>query len=147
MKKPKQEVATEIVETYLLSRLGHPNVKVNPLYFATVRGVQFAVGYFASDEEARAAADANLADYLTRLDPKPAYRVEEIGTVTVDTGTLVILDPCRIGRIAATQDHDDLIGSPLYPHRYIEPGDRLDDTRLSRQILDPAVPAKENPQE
>lgn len=89
--------------------------------------------------------DANLADRLTRLEPKPAYRVEEIGTVTVDTGTIVILDPCRIARIAATQDHDNLIGSPLYPKWAIEPGDRLDDGKLVRQIVDPPVPAKEIP--
>ena len=93
----------------------------------------------------KTASDANLADYLTRLETKPAYRVEEIGTVTVDTGTIVILDPCRIARIAATQDHDNLIGSPLYPDCSIKPGSRVDDVTLARQILDPPTPAKENP--
>jgi hypothetical protein len=123
----------------------------NPLidfYFAKIRGVLFAVGRFATVEEARAAAGANLADYLTRLDPKPAYRVEEIGTVTVDTGTIVILDPCRIGSIGATQDHDNLIGSPLYPdNNLLTPNKRVDETMLSREILDPATPGRENPKE
>jgi hypothetical protein len=95
----------------------------------------------------KTASDANLADYLTRLAPKPAYRVEEIGTVTVDTGTIVILDPCRIARIAEKQDHDNLIGSPLYPDCSIKPGSRVDDVTLARQILDPSTPAKENPKE
>ena len=84
-------------------------------------------------------------DYLTRLEPTPAYRVEEIGTVTVDTGTILILDPCRIESIAATQDHDNLIGSPLYPDHSIKPGCWVDDVTLARQILDPPTPAKENP--
>jgi hypothetical protein len=95
--------------------------------------------------EQEIAPDANLADYLTRLAPKPAYRVEEIGTVTVDTGTIVILDPCRIARIAEKQDHDNLIGSPLYPDRSTKPGWRVDDITLARQILAPPTPAKENP--
>jgi hypothetical protein len=145
MNKHKRETTTEIAETYTLSRVGEPDGEFKALYIARVRGVEFAVGCFATVEEAVAAADANLADYLTRLEPKPAYRVEEIGTVTVDTGTIVILDPCRIGRIAATQDHDNLIGSPLYPDRSIKPGWRVDDVTLARQILDPPSPAKENP--
>lgn len=147
MNKRKQETTTEVAKPYTLSRIGEHDGKFKPLYIATVRDVEFAVGYFASDEEARAAADANLADYLTRLDPKPAYRVEEIGTVTVDTGAIVILDPCRIGRLAATQDHDNLPFSPLYPDDGLTPNRRVDDTVVSRQILDPAVPAKNNPKE
>src|SRR5271163_1277979 len=105
MNKRKQQTTTEVAKPYTLSQFVGPDGELDPFYIATVRGVQFVLGYFATVEEARAAADANLADYLTRLEPKPAYRVEEIGTVTVDTGTIVILDPCRIGRIAATQDH------------------------------------------
>jgi hypothetical protein len=147
MKKLKQEPATVIPETYTLSHFGEPHDEVKPLYIAKVRGVEFAVGQFATVEKAVAAANANLADYMTRLEPKPAYRVEEIGTVTVDTGNIVILDPCRIGSIAATQDHDNLNNSPLYPERAIEPGDRLDDGKLVRQIVDPPVPARENPKE
>lgn len=147
MNKHKQGTTTEVAKPYTLSRVGEPDGEFKPLYIATVRGVEFAVGYFATVEEAVAAADANLADYLTRLEPKPAYRVEEIGTVTVDTGTIVILDPCRIGSIAATQDHDNLIGSPLYPDRSIKPGQRLDEGKLARQIFDPPVPTKENPKE
>lgn len=112
---------------------------------ARVRGVKFAVGYFATRDQAVAAVEANFADYLARLEPKPAYRVENLGTVSVDTATIVILDPCRIGRIAATQDHDDVIGSPLYPDYSIKPGSRVDDVTLARQILDPPTPAKENP--
>jgi hypothetical protein len=146
MNKRKQETTTEVAKPYTLSHFEDPDDEFDRFYIATVGGVQFAVGRFATVEEARAAADANLADYLTRLEPKPAYRVEEIGTLTVDTGTIVILDPCRIGSIAATQDHD-LIDSPLYPKRAIEPGDRLDDGKLVRQIVDPPVPAKENPKE
>ncbi len=137
----------EIVEPYILSRVGQPSEKFKPLYVATVLGVQFVVGYFGTDEEARAAADANLADYLTRLDSKPAYRVEELGTVSVDTGTIVILDPCRIGNLAATQDHDNLLRSPLYPDNAMTPNRRIDDPVLSRQILDAPVPAKENAKE
>lgn len=147
MNKRTQKTTTEVAKSYTLSRVGEPDGKFKPLYIATVRGAEFAVGYFATVEEARAAADAHLADYMTRLEPKPAYRVEEIGTVTVDTGTIILLDPCRIGRIAATQDHDNLLGSPLYPDRSIKPGDRLDDDKSARQILDPEVPAKENPKE
>jgi hypothetical protein len=94
--------------------------------------------------EQQTAPDANLAD-LTRLEPKPEYRVEVLGTVTVDTGTIVILDPCRIESIAAMQDHDNLIGSPLYPVCSIKPGWRVDYVTLTRQILDPPTPAKENP--
>lgn len=131
----------------MLSHFEDPDDEFDRFYIATVGGVQFAVGRFATVEEARAAADANLADYLTRLEPKPAYRVEEIGTLTVDTGTIVILDPCRIGSIAATQDHDNLLGSALYPDNALTPNRRLDDTVLSRQILDPAVPARDNPKE
>ena len=74
-------------------------------------------------------------------------RVTKIGTVSVDTGTIVILDPCRIGRIAATEDHDDLLGSPLYPENGIKPGQRMDDSALARQVVDPPLPAKENPKE
>jgi hypothetical protein len=48
------------------------------LFVAIVRGVQFAVGFFAAVAEAKAAADANLTDYLTRLELNPAYRAEEI---------------------------------------------------------------------
>jgi hypothetical protein len=147
MNDHKQGTTTEVAKPYTLSRIGEPDGEFKPLYIATVRGVQFAVGYFATVEDAKAAADANLADYLTRLDPKPVYRVKKIGTVTVDTGAVVILDPCRIGSVAATQDHDDLIGSPLYPESSIEPGQRVDDVTLSRQIFDPPVPAKENPKE
>ena len=147
MNKHKQGTTTEVAESNTLSRIGEPDGEFKPLYIATVRGVQFAVGYFATVDEAVAAADANLADYMTRLEPKPAYRVEKIGTVTVDTGNIVILDPCRIGRIAATQDHDDLIDSPLYPDNGIEAGQRVDDVKLVRQIVDPPVPAKENPKE
>ncbi len=148
MNKPKQKRTTEITETYTLTRLAEPDGTLIDFYFAKIRGVLFAVGRFATVEEARAAADANLADYLTRLDPKPAYRVEEIGTVTVDTGTIVILDPCRIGSIGATQDHDNLIGSPLYPdNNLLTPNKRIDETVLSRQILDPETPGKENPKE
>jgi hypothetical protein len=146
MNKRKQKTTTEVAGTYTLSRVGQPDGEFKPLYIAKVRGVEFAVGYFATDEEA-VAADANLADYLSRLAPKPAYRVEKIGTITVDTGTIVILDPCRIGRIAATQDHDDLIGSPLYPDDGLTPNRRVDDKVLSRQIWDPPIPAKENPKE
>lgn len=145
MKKLKQELATVIPETYTLSHFGEPHDEFKPLYIAKVRGVEFAVGQFATVEEAVAAVETNFAHYLTRLEPKPAYRVEEIGTVTVDTGTIVILDPCRIGSIAATQDHDNLIGSPLYPDRSMKPGWRVDDVTLARQILDPPIPAKENP--
>jgi hypothetical protein len=147
MNKRKQETTTEVAKPYTLSHFEDPDDEFDRFYIATVGGVQFAVGRFATVEEAKAAADANLADYLTRLNPKPAYRVEEIGTVTVDTGTIVILDPGRIGRIAAMQDHDNLIGSPLYPDRSIKPGDRLDDDKLARQILDPETPGKENPKE
>jgi len=148
MKKRKQKASTGRIESYILSRVGEPNNgKFNPLYLATVRGVQFAVGQFATVEEAVAVADANLADYLTRIDPKPAYRVEEIGTVTVDTGTIIILDPARIGDIAATQNHDNLVSSPLYPDGSLKPGQRVDENPLARQILDPEVPAKENPKE
>ena len=146
MNKRKQGTTTEVAEMYRLSRF-EPAGEFDPFYVATVRGVQFAIGQFATIEEARAAADASLADYLTRLDPKPSYRVEEIGTVTVDTGTIVILDPCRIGSIAATQDHDDLVRSPLYPDNGLKPGDRLDENKVVRQILDPAVPAKDHPKE
>lgn len=102
---------SSFAKTYTPSRLERPGVDVKPGYIATVEGVDFVVGCFATVEEA-VAADENLADYLTRLEPRPPYPVEEIGTVTVDTGTIVILDPCRIARIAATQDHDNLIGSP-----------------------------------
>ena len=137
MKKLKQEPATVIPETYTLSHFGEPHDEVKPLYIAKVRGVEFAVGQFATVEEAVAVANANLADYLTQIQPKPAYRVEEIGTVTVDTGTIVILDPCRIGSIGATQDHDNLIDSPLYPKRAIEPGDRLDDYSGPRNLDHP----------
>ena len=148
MKKPKQKRTTEITETYTLTRLAEPDGTLIDFYFAKIRGVLFVVGRFATIEEARAAADANLADYLTRLDPKPAYRVEEIGTVTVHTGTIVILDPCRIGSIGATQDHDNLIGSPLYPdNNLLTPNKRIDEAVLSRQILDPETPGKENPKE
>jgi hypothetical protein len=136
MNKRKQKSAAEIAKTYTLSRIERPGVDVKPGYIATVGGVDFVVGCFATVEEAVAAADANLADYLTRLEPKPAYRVQEIGTVTVDTGTIVILDPCRIESIAATQDHDNLIGSPLYPDRSIKPGWRVDDVTEARQILE-----------
>ena len=144
MNKRKQKTTTEVADTYTLSQFQTLDGELVPFYVATVRGVEFAVGSFATVEDAKAAADANLADYLSRLEPKPAYRVEEIGTVTVDTGTIVILDPCRIGRIAATQDHDDLVSSPLYPDG-LKPGDRLYENKLARQILDPAVPAKDNP--
>jgi hypothetical protein len=147
MNKRKQKTTTEVANTYTLSRVGKPDGEFKPLYIATVRGVQFAVGYFATVEEAVAAANANLADYLTRLEPKPAYRVEKIGTITVDTGTIVILDPCRIGRIAATQDHDNLPFSPLYPDDGLTPNRRVDDKVLSRQIWDPPIPGKENPKE
>jgi integrase len=143
MKKPKQTTATEITETYTLSRVGKPDGEFNPLYIATVRGVEFAVGYFATRDQAVAAVEANFADYLTRLEPKPAYRVEKIG----DTGTIVILDPCRIGRIAATQEHDNLPFSPLYPDDALTPNRRVDDKVLSRQIWDPPIPGKENPKE
>jgi len=145
MNKRKRGTTTEVAETYTLSHFGDPGDGFDPFYVATVRDVHFAVGQFATIEEARATADANLADYLTRLEPKPAYRVEEIGTVTVDTGTIIILDPCRIGPIAATQDDDDLVRSPLNPDDGLKPGDRLDENKLARQILDPAVPAKDNP--
>jgi len=147
MNKRNQKTTNEIAKTYTLSRVGEPDGEFKPLYIAKVQGVEFAVGQFATVEEAKAAVEANFADYLNRLEPKPAYRVEEIGTITVDTGTIVILDPCRIGRIAATQDHDDLIGSPLYPHSSIKPGQRVDDVTLAREIFDPPVPAKENPKE
>jgi hypothetical protein len=145
MNKRKQETTTEVAKPYTLSYFEDPDGEFDRFYVATVRGVQFAVGRFATVEDAKAAADANLADYLTRLEPKPAYRVEEIGTVTVDTGKIIILDPCRIGRIAATQDDDDLVSSPLNPDDGLKPGDRLDDNKLARQIVDPPVPAKENP--
>jgi hypothetical protein len=59
------------------------------------------------------------------------YRVEEIGTVTVDSGNIVILDPCRIKRIAANPS--------------IKPVWRAEDVTLARQIIDPPTPAKENP--
>jgi hypothetical protein len=146
MNKRKQETTTEIAETYTLSHFEDPGDEFDRFYVATVRGVQFAVGSFATVEEDRAAADANLADYLTRLEPKPAYRVEEIGTVTVDTGTIVILDPCRIGRIAATQDHDNLVRFSLYPDQRLEPRDRLDENKLVRQILDPPGTCKRQPE-
>lgn len=144
-KQSKQETETGITGSYTLSRVGDPDGKFNPWYIATICGVEFVVGQFATREQAVAATNANLTHYLSRLEPKPAYRVEEVGTVTVDTGTIIILDPCRIGRIAATQNDDDLLGSPLYPRNFLEPANRLDDVNLARQILDPAFPAKENP--
>ena len=145
MNKEKQETTTEVAETYTLYRPGEPDDGSKRLYIATIRGVNFIVGYFATYAEASAAVEANLTEYIARLEPKPAYRVEQIGTVTVDTGTILILDPCRIGRIAATQDDYDLLSSPLYPNEALQPGDRLDDVKSARQILDPHVPAKENP--
>jgi hypothetical protein len=81
MNKRKQGTTTEVAKPYTLSRFQNPDGEFDPFYIATVRGVQFAVGRFATVEEARAAADANLADYLTRIEPKPAYRVEGIGTL------------------------------------------------------------------
>ncbi len=137
--KPKQEI------TYSLGRIGNHGEGYNPFYVATVEGVKFGIGYFATVEEAIAAAEANMADYLTRLDPRPVYRVEELGTVTVDTGTIMILDPCRIGRLAATQKDGNLVDSPLYPDDSLKPNRRMDEAVLARQILDPEVPRKENP--
>lgn len=147
MNKRKQKTTTEVFENYTLSRVGGPDGEFKHLYTATVRGVKFAVGYFATVDEAAAAADANLTDYVTQLETKPAYRVESLGTVSVDTGTIVILDPCRIGRIAATQDPYNIVDSPLYPERSIELGCCGDKQRLVRQIIDPPVPGKENPKE
>ena len=147
MNKRKQKTTTEIFENYTLSRVGEPYGEFKHLYIATVRGVKYAVGYFAAVDEAAAAADANLTDYVTQLETKRAYCVENLGTVSVDTGTIVILDPCHIGRIAATQDPYNLVGSPLYPERSIELGRYGDKERLVRQIIDPPVPGKENPKE
>jgi hypothetical protein len=59
----------------------------------------------------------------------------------------VILDPCRLGCIAATQDHNNLPFFPLYPDDALTPNRRVDDTVLSRQIWDPPIPRKENPKE
>ena len=34
-----------------------------------------------------------------KTESKPAYRVEKIGTVAIDTGHVVIVDPCRVGEV------------------------------------------------
>jgi hypothetical protein len=124
-----------------ITRLNHPH-DGKLWYFCEVGGVKFNVGEFATLEEADAAIEANLPNYLTRLAPKPPYRVEKLGTVTIDTGTLMLLDPCRINALAATQDRDGFLDSPLYPDDYLRPNTRADDSVLSKQILDPATPAK-----
>lgn len=118
-------------------------------YIGEVNGVDFALGNFTNSEEARNAANANLGKYLDRIaNPIPIYRVEKIGTVSVDVGTIVILDPCRINSLAATQDPDDMMSSPLMPDISVEPGQMLGgngvsgDTNLTKQLLDPEQPPK-----
>jgi hypothetical protein len=34
-----------------------------------------------------------------KTETKPAYRVEKIGTVAIDTGHVVIVDPCRVDEV------------------------------------------------
>lgn len=77
----------------------------------------------------------------------PVYQFKKIGTVSVDVGTILIADPCRINSIAATQNPDDMVDSPLMPR-----GTSFDTKtgectveELGREIVDPATPAKPNP--
>ena len=44
-----------------------------------------------------------------KTETKPAYRVEKIGTVAIDTGHVVILDPCRVDEVL------DRFNEPLKP--------------------------------
>lgn len=72
MNKRKQKTTAEVAKTYTLSRVGEPDGEFKPLYIAKVRGVEFAVGQFATVEEAVAAVNANFAEYLTTADCTPA---------------------------------------------------------------------------
>src|SRR6266705_2347646 len=104
---------TETV-TYTLVCLGEPEDKFKPSYIAKVKGKDFLVGQFDTAEDAHNAVKTYLPEWWSKLaNPKPVYRVEKIGTVTVDVGTIMILDPCRINALAATQDEDDMVSSPL----------------------------------
>jgi len=146
---------TETV-TYTLSRLGEPDGKFKPSYIAEVEGKNFLVGQFDTAEDAHNAVKTYLPEWLNQLaNPKPVYRVEKIGTVTVDVGTIMILDPCRINALAATQKQDDpgyMCDSPLMP---VGMGFKMDgsdgktgkmvENELSKQIIDHPTPDKFDP--
>jgi len=82
---------------------------------------------------------------MKAIKAKPrTYRVEEIGTVTVDTGTITILDPARIKSLAAQHLDGDPF-SPLYPGMgRIEDGKLIPPPMhgLAVQLVDPERPAK-----
>jgi hypothetical protein len=75
----------------------------------------------------------------------PVYEMVKLGTVSVDVGTIIIADPCRINRIAATQNPDDVFGmvdSPLMPRGTrinTETGEGTVD-ELARELIDPEIP-------
>jgi hypothetical protein len=103
-----------------------------------------------------AAAQAALPSTATPTKKKtkrvPVYEVVKLGTVSVDVGTIIIADPCRINRIAATQppwaDDDptrpDMVNSPLMPRGTSFNTKTGEGTveELAREIIDPAVPSK-----
>jgi hypothetical protein len=82
---------------------------------------------------------------IKAMKAKPTtYRIEEIGTVTVDTGTITILDPCRIKHFSEQHEDSDPF-SPLYPGiGRIEDGKLIPPPMdgLAVQLLDPECPAK-----
>jgi hypothetical protein len=139
--------ATTETVTYTLARLSLPDSKFKPSYIAKVKGKDFLVGQFDTAEEAHAAAENFLPEWLTQL--KPAYRVEKLGTVTVDVGTIMILDPCRINSFAKTQNGNEVIDSPLMPHGGFamdgsdgKAGKMLGEGDNFKQLVDPPTPAK-----
>jgi hypothetical protein len=76
----------------------------------------------------------------------PVYEIVKLGTVSVDVGTIIIADPCRINCIAATQNPDDVFGmvdSPLMPRGTrinTETGEGTVD-ELARELIDPEIPS------
>ena len=74
----------------------------------------------------------------------PVYECRKVGTVSVDVGTIIIADPCRINSIAATQNPDDMVNSPLLPrgtHFNLKTGEGTLD-EIARELVDPATPPK-----
>ncbi len=147
--KAQATVAPATIETvtYTLSHLDVPDSKFKPSYIANVKGQDFLVGQFDTAEEAHAAAKAYLPNWLLQI--KPAYRIEKIGMVTVDVGTIVILDPCRINSFAAIQDANNMMDSPLMPEGKsfkMDGSDGKAGTMLgsehAKQLFDPPTPAK-----
>ena len=77
----------------------------------------------------------------------PVYQYKKIGTVSVDVGTILIADPCRVNSIAATQTldaggHPDMVDSSLMPRGTCFNTRTGEGTveELAREIVDPATP-------